>query len=69
MSQDRNDPVIDEIREVRTRISSRVDHDPMRLVAYYMNLQAQHRDRIITADSEPREFPRRCGWPDLPSDS
>jgi hypothetical protein len=31
MSQDRNDPVIAEIREVRTRISSRVDHDPMRL--------------------------------------
>jgi hypothetical protein len=49
MTQDRNDPVIDEIRDVRTRISARVDHDPVRLVAYYMDLQAQHRDRIIAA--------------------
>jgi hypothetical protein len=47
MTQDRNDPVIDEIREVRTRISARVDHDPARLVAYYMKLQQQHRDRLI----------------------
>lgn len=47
MTQDRNDPVIDEIREVRTRISARVDHDPVRLVAYYMKLQQQHRDRLI----------------------
>ncbi len=28
------DPVIDEIREVRRRISERFDHDPERLVAY-----------------------------------
>jgi hypothetical protein len=41
------DPVIDEIREVRHRISARVDHDPARLVAYYMKLQEQYRDRLI----------------------
>jgi hypothetical protein len=50
MNQDRNEPVIDEIREVRTRISARVDNDPVRLVAYYMNLQAQkYQDRLIAA--------------------
>ena len=41
------DPVIDEIREVRHRISERFGHDPERLVAYYMKLQEQYRDRLI----------------------
>lgn len=43
------DPVIDEIREVRHRISARFDHDPERLVAYYMELQEKYRDRLIDA--------------------
>lgn len=30
------DPVIDEIREVRSRISARFGHDPRRLVAHYL---------------------------------
>lgn len=42
-----SDPVIDEIREVRHRISAQVNHDPARLVAYYMELQEQYRDRLI----------------------
>ncbi|MCX7016065.1 MAG: hypothetical protein NTW86_26495 [Candidatus Sumerlaeota bacterium] len=29
------DPVIEEIREVRRRISERFEHDPARLIAYY----------------------------------
>ena len=47
MAQTRSDPVIDEIREVRHRISARFDHDPARLVAYYMELQKQCKDRLI----------------------
>ena len=47
MKQTQNDPVIDEIREVRHRISARFDHDPARLVAYYMALQKQYQDRLI----------------------
>ena len=47
MKQTQNDPVIDEIREVRHRISARLDHDPARLVAYYMALQKQYQDRLI----------------------
>jgi hypothetical protein len=42
-----DDPVIDEIREVRHRISERCGHDAQRLVAYYMALQEQYRDRLI----------------------
>jgi hypothetical protein len=42
-----SDPVIDEVREVRHRISARFRHDPALLVAYYMELQNQHRGRLI----------------------
>ncbi len=47
MTPDRSDPVIETIREIRQRISARFDHDPARLVAYYMELQERHRDRLI----------------------
>ena len=41
------DPVIDEVREVRHRISARFHHDPALLVAYYMKLQDQYRERLV----------------------
>lgn len=44
------DPVIYEIRDVRHRISARFDHDPVRLGARYMELQEQHRDRLLHPD-------------------
>lgn len=47
MEQNLSDPVIDEIREVRHRISARVAHDPTQLVAYYIELQKQYQDRLI----------------------
>jgi len=49
MNQQQNDPVIDEIREVRHQISARVDHDPAKLVEYYMKLQEQYLDRLVGA--------------------
>jgi hypothetical protein len=53
MMQDRSDPVIDEIREIRQRISARFGHDPARLVAYYMKLQERHQDRLIDRPKAP----------------
>ncbi len=47
MKKIQNDQPIDEIRELRRRISARFDHDPVRLVAYYVKLQEQYRDRLI----------------------
>ena len=47
MKTKQNDPVIDEVREVRHRISERFGHDPDKLVAHYMQLQAKYRDRLI----------------------
>ena len=43
----KNDQPIDEIREVRRRISARVGHDPEKLVAYYIKLEEKYRDRLI----------------------
>jgi hypothetical protein len=47
MTSDRSDPAIDEIREIRQRISARFDNDPALLVAHYINLQERHRERLI----------------------
>jgi hypothetical protein len=39
--------VIDEIREIRHRISADCDHDPEKLIAYYQKLQEQFPGRLI----------------------
>ena len=49
MKRSQSDPVIDEVRKVRDRISARFGHDPERLVAYYIELQKQYRGRLIKA--------------------
>jgi hypothetical protein len=49
MESEPNDPVIDEIREIRHRISARFGHDPARLVAHYMEFQKQFADRFLRA--------------------
>ncbi|WP_337287420.1 hypothetical protein [Candidatus Methylomirabilis sp.] len=50
MKQRQSDPVIDEIRDVRHRISARFAHDPARLVAHYMERQKQDQDRLIETE-------------------
>jgi len=55
MDQKNTDPVIDEVREIRHRISAHFGHDPERLVAYYMELQEQYRDRLIGASDKKRD--------------
>jgi hypothetical protein len=49
MDQGATDPVIEEVREVRRRISARVGHDPTRLVAYYIEMEKQYQGRLIGA--------------------
>ena len=48
-----NDPAIDEIREIRHRISERRNRDPAQLVACYMKLQERHRDRLVRSTHPP----------------
>ena len=57
MKRNLNDPVIDEIREVRHRISARFGHDPAQLVSFYLEMQKQYQDRLIetAANTKPRD--------------
>jgi hypothetical protein len=57
MSQIEPDPVIDEVREVRHQISARFDHDPERLVAYYVEYQKQFADRLLVSGDRKRIKP------------
>lgn len=51
----KNDQPIEEVRELRRRISARFEHDPARLVAYYIKLQEQYRDRLIDPSKTSEE--------------
>jgi len=46
---DEGDEEIARIREVRHRISEQFGHDPYRLVAYYMELQKEHPEKLVPA--------------------
>ncbi len=50
-----DDPIIDEIREVRHRISEEFGHDPARLVEHYMKMEREEfADRLVRpASREP----------------
>lgn len=41
------DPAIEQVREVRHRISARFDHDPEKLVRHYIELQREFRGRVL----------------------
>ena len=41
------DPAIARVREARHSISKKRDHDPRKLVEYYMKLQERHKDRLL----------------------
>jgi hypothetical protein len=56
MSQDPNEPSTDQgeeeiaaIREVRHRLSERFGHDPYRVVAYLVELQKEHPEKLVPA--------------------
>lgn len=46
MNPEEIDPVIDEVRLSRRRISERFANDPAALVAYYIELQKRYTDRL-----------------------
>jgi hypothetical protein len=47
-----SDPVIDRIRETRKRISEQFDHDPVKLILYYRELEKQYANRIYRESSQ-----------------
>ena len=42
-----DDPAVERVREVRHQISQRCEHDPKKLVEYYMHLQERHKERLL----------------------
>jgi hypothetical protein len=43
------DDIVEEIREIRRQIWARLDNDPEKIAAYYMELDKQYADRMIDA--------------------
>jgi hypothetical protein len=41
------DDAIEEVREIRRRISARFDHDPVKIGEYYMKRQKRHGNRLV----------------------
>ncbi|HEV7667365.1 MAG TPA: hypothetical protein VGS22_02495 [Thermoanaerobaculia bacterium] len=61
-SFDNDDDVIAQVRAARHRISERFDHDPYRLVAYYMERQKDLTDRLVKApETEVEAIPALAG--------
>ncbi len=50
----KDDPAIAKIREVRHRISAEHDHDPRKVVDYYIEMQKKYQDRLVKS-SEIKE--------------
>jgi hypothetical protein len=64
------DPVIDEIREARHRISARFGHDARRLVEHYLQKQDRHRDQppgAKVAEQEAVGLTSGCSGPSAPA--
>lgn len=51
--KENGDPTLDRIRRARHEISESCGHDPYELVAYYIRLQEQHRDRLVSPAEPP----------------
>jgi hypothetical protein len=53
----KNDPTIERIRETRHRISEKHDHDPQKMVEYYMELQKKYERRLLQDAEETHSEP------------
>ena len=49
------DPLIDEIRAIRARISAEHGDDPQRLFAHYLEYQKQFEGRLVSRSMTPEE--------------
>lgn len=46
------DPPIDEIREIRKKISAQFGHDAKALIEHYRQLQEQYKDRLLDTSKD-----------------
>jgi hypothetical protein len=51
-----NDPLLEELDEARQRIFAKCDHDPAKVIEWYMEYQKQYADRLISRHQQsPRD--------------
>lgn len=50
-----SDPTIDEIRKIRHQISKRFNHDPERIIEYYIKLQQKYQNRLIDLSEQQED--------------
>jgi hypothetical protein len=60
----KKDPLIDEIRAARHRISARFGHDTKALLDHYREMEKQYADRVLRTPPDPRA--RKVNNEDLP---
>ncbi|HEX5872335.1 MAG TPA: hypothetical protein VFY65_18025 [Longimicrobium sp.] len=48
VSDESPDPLLEELEEARQRIFARCDHDPAKVLQYYLEYQKQYADRLIS---------------------
>ena len=53
--RDQGEDVVAEVRAARERISERFGHDPHRVVAYYIERQRAHTDRLLRVREPDRD--------------
>jgi len=46
------DPPIDEIREIRRKISAEFNHDAKALIEFYRRLQEEYKDRLLDTSKD-----------------
>ena len=54
-----HDEAIDEIREVRHKISERFGHDTKAILDHYKSLEAEYSDRMISKGSQKNDLSSR----------
>jgi hypothetical protein len=52
----KTDPTIDRIRKIRHEISKEYEHDPKKLIKYYIKHQQKHK-KLIKTKMSIRDFP------------
>jgi hypothetical protein len=49
----KDDATIARIRETRHGISEKCEHDPRKVIEYYLELQKKYQDRLLIDEPEP----------------
>lgn len=52
MTRNQDKGALEQVREARMKISKQFDHDPKKLVEYYIELQKNYEDRLVSVNDE-----------------